>query len=164
MIKVGIVGYGTIGKRVADAVAMQKDMKLVGVTAHSYSFNTEVAKQKGYKIFSADSNEELKANGIKPDGDINNLLEEVDIIVDATPKKVGKENLDRHYKPKKIKAILQGGEMHETAGTSFVAQCNYNEALNKDYARIVSCNNRALQDIACCQSKIWHFKRSCHND
>ena len=144
MIKVGVNGYGTIGKRVADAVAMQKDMKLVGVTAHSYSFNTEVAKQKGYKIFSADSNEELKANGIKPDGDINNLLEEVDIIVDATPKKVGKENLDKYYKPKKIKAIFQGGEKHEIAGTSFVAQCNYDEAINKNYVRIVSCNTTGL--------------------
>ena len=49
VIKVGINGYGTIGKRVADAVAMQKDMKVVGVTAHSYSFNTEVAKKKGRK-------------------------------------------------------------------------------------------------------------------
>ena len=49
-IKVGVNGYGTIGKRVADAVNMQKDMKLIGVTTHSYSFNTEVAKQKGYRI------------------------------------------------------------------------------------------------------------------
>ena len=56
-IKVGVVGYGTIGKRVADAVAMQKDMKLVGVTAHSYSFNTEVAKQKGYKLFTMGEND-----------------------------------------------------------------------------------------------------------
>ena len=143
MIKVGIVGYGTIGKRVADAVAMQKDMKLIGVSAHSYSFNTEVAKRKGYKIFSVGETD-LKSNGINPDGGINNLLEEVDIIVDATPKKVGKENLDRHYKPKKIKAIFQGGEKHEIAGTSFVAQCNYDEALNKNYARIVSCNTTGL--------------------
>ncbi len=144
MIKVGIVGYGTIGKRVADAVAMQKDMKLVGVTAHSYSFNTEVAKQKGYKIFTVDGDSDLKLNGIKPDGDINNLLEQVDVIVDATPKKIGKENLDKYYKPKKVKAIFQGGEKHEVTGTSFVAQCNYNEALNKDYARIVSCNTTGL--------------------
>ncbi|MBI2656998.1 type II glyceraldehyde-3-phosphate dehydrogenase [Candidatus Woesearchaeota archaeon] len=144
MIKVGIVGYGTIGKRVADAVAMQKDMKLVGVTAHSYSFNTEVAKQKGYKIFAVDGDSDLKLNGIKPDGDINNLLEQADVIVDATPKKIGKENLGRYYKPKKIKAIFQGGEKHEVTGTSFVAQCNYNEAVNKDYARIVSCNTTGL--------------------
>ena len=103
MIKVGIVGYGTIGKRVADAVAMQKDMKLIGVTAHSYSFNTEVAKQKGYKIFTVGDADDLTLNGIKPDGNMNNLLKEADVIVDATPKKIGKENLDKYYKPKKIK-------------------------------------------------------------
>lgn len=143
-IKVGVNGYGTIGKRVADAVAMQKDMKLVGVTAHSYSFNTEVAKQKGYKLFTTNENSDLKLNGINPDGDINNLLEEADIIVDATPKKIGKENLDKYYKPKKIKAVFQGGEKHEIAGTSFVAQCNYNEGISKDYARIVSCNTTGL--------------------
>lgn len=143
-IKVGIVGYGTIGKRIADAVAMQKDMKLAGVTAHSYNFNMEIARQRGYKIFAANGDSELRLNGITPDGSMNNLLENADIIVDATPKKIGKENLDKYYKPKKVKAILQGGEKHETAGTSFVAQCNYNEALNKDYVRIVSCNTTGL--------------------
>ena len=143
-IKVGVNGYGTIGKRVADAVNMQKDMKLIGVTTHSYSFNTEVAKQKGYTIFTADGDADLKLNGITPEGDINDLLDEVDIIVDATPKNTGKENLDRYYKPKKVKAILQGGEKHEVTGTSFVAQCNYDEAINKDHVRIVSCNTTGL--------------------
>lgn len=142
-IKVGIVGYGTIGKRVADAVAMQKDMKLIGVTAHSYSFNTEVAKAKGYKIFTI-GDSDLKLNGINPDGDLNNLLDDADLIVDATPKKIGKENIEKHYKPRKLKAIVQGGEKHEATGTSFVAQCNYDEALNKDYVRIVSCNTTGL--------------------
>src|SRR3989338_5738877 len=144
MIKVGVNGYGTIGKRGADAVAMQKDMKLVGVTAHSYSFNTEVAKQKGYKIFTTDGDGDFKLNGINPDGNLKNLLEQVDIIVDATPRKIGKENIEKLYRPGKIKAIVQGGEKHETTGTSFVAQCNYNEALNKDYTRIVSCNTTGL--------------------
>jgi len=143
-IRVAINGYGTIGKRVADAVAMQKDMKLAGVTAHSYSFNTEIAKQKGYKIFTVGGDNDLKLNGISPDGDLNNLLEMVDVIVDATPKKVGKENLEKYYKPKKVKAAFQGGEKHEAIGTSFVAQCNYDEAINKDYARIVSCNTTGL--------------------
>src|SRR3989344_4355528 len=146
MIKVGLVGYGTIGKRVADAVAMQKDMKLIGVTAHSYSFNTEVAKQKGYKIFTLDDGaaNELKNNGINPDGSFQNLLENVDVVVDATPKKIGKENIEKFYRPNKIKAIVQGGEKHESIGTSFVAQCNYNGALNKDFARVVSCNTTGL--------------------
>ncbi len=143
-IKVAVNGYGTIGKRVADAVAMQKDMKLVGVTAHSYSFNTEAAKLKGYKIFTTDGDADFKANGINPDGDIKSLLEEADVIVDATPKKIGKENLDKFYRPNKIKAIFQGGEKHEITGTSFVAQCNYDEAVNKDFVRIVSCNTTGL--------------------
>ena len=145
-IKVGINGYGTIGKRVADAVAMQKDMKLAGVTSHSYSFNTEAAKQKGYKIFalSDEADRELNANGIKSEGNFQNLLEEVDVMVDATPRKIGKENIGKYYKPNKIKAIVQGGEKHEATGISFVAQCNYDEALNKDYARVVSCNTTGL--------------------
>ncbi len=143
-IKVGINGYGTIGKRVADAVAKQKDMKLIGVTAHSYSFNTEVAKQKGYKIFAVGDGSDLKLNGIKPDGAIHNLLEEADVIVDATPRKIGKENIEKLYKPNKIKGIVQGGEKHETTGASFVAQCNYDEALNKDFVRVVSCNTTGL--------------------
>src|SRR3989338_2565723 len=144
MIKVGVNGYGTIGKRVADAVAMQKDMKLIGVTAHSYSFNTEVAKKKGYKIFVTGDDSELRANGIIPDGTMQNLLEEVDVIVDATPKKIAQENIEKSYKPNKVKGIVQGGEKHQVTGTSFVAQCNYNESINKDYVRVVSCNTTGL--------------------
>lgn len=30
-VKVGVVGYGTIGQRLADGVALQGDMELVGV-------------------------------------------------------------------------------------------------------------------------------------
>ena len=30
-IKVGVAGYGTIGQRLADGVALQEDMELVGV-------------------------------------------------------------------------------------------------------------------------------------
>src|SRR3989344_144420 len=143
-IKVAVNGYGTIGKRVADAVAMQKDMKLIGVTAHSYSFNTEAAKRKGYKIFTTDGDGDFKLNGINPDGDIKNLIEEVDIMVDATPKKIAQDNLEKLYKPNKIKGIVQGGEKHQVTGTSFVAQCNYDEAINKDYVRVVSCNTTGL--------------------
>ena len=30
-IKVGVAGYGTIGQRLADGVAQQEDMELVGI-------------------------------------------------------------------------------------------------------------------------------------
>ena len=143
-IKVGLIGYGTIGKRVADAVALQKDMQLVGVTAHSYNYKMEIAKTKGFKIFAMDGVEDLKKNGINVSGDVSNLMDEVDIAIDCTPKKVGKENKDKYYLPKKLKAIFQGGEKPDVADASFVAQCNYNEALNKNYIRVVSCNTTGL--------------------
>tara|TARA_Y100000294_G_scaffold85556_1_gene80121 strand:+ start:21932 stop:22945 length:1014 start_codon:yes stop_codon:yes gene_type:complete len=143
-IKDGLVGYGTIGRRVADAIALQKDMELVGVTAHSYSYKTEVAKTKGLKIFAMNGEGDFIKNGIKPDGTVNNLLEKADVIVDCTPKKIGLENKEKHYVPNNVKAIFQGGEGPDVADVSFVAQCNYDEALNKDYIRVVSCNTTGL--------------------
>ncbi len=143
-IRVAVNGFGTIGKRVADAVALQKDMKLVGVTANSYSWLPEIAQMKGYKIFSVGDPTDLKNNGIAIAGSVQDLAKEVDVFIDAAPKKIGKENMENLYKPNKAKAIFQGGEKHATAGTSFVAQCNYDEAVGKDYVRVVSCNTTGL--------------------
>src|SRR3989338_7866738 len=142
-IKVGVVGFGTIGKRVADAVKLQKDMELVGITGHSYSWRMLVAKQRGYNIYTADGNE-LRANGIELAGDVNDLLKKVDVIVDCTPKKTGKENKEKYYAPNNVKAVFQGGEKAATADVSFVAQCNYEQAIGKDYVRVVSCNTTGL--------------------
>ena len=144
MIKVGLVGYGTIGKRVADAVSLQKDMEMVGISGHTYDYKIEVAKMKGFKIFTTGDKKEFINNGIKPEGDLKSLMDDVDVIIDCTPKKIGKENKEKYYLPKKIKAIFEGGEKHEIADASFVAQCNYDEALNKNYVRVVSCNTTGL--------------------
>jgi glyceraldehyde-3-phosphate dehydrogenase (NAD(P)) len=54
MIKVAINGYGTIGKRVADAVAVQKDMKVIGVSKTRPNAEAFVAKQRGYPLYIAD--------------------------------------------------------------------------------------------------------------
>ena len=41
-IKVAINGYGTIGKRVADAVDAQNDMEIVGVTKTRPAFGWDL--------------------------------------------------------------------------------------------------------------------------
>ena len=50
MVNVAINGYGNLGKRVADAVAKQDDMKLVGVSKTHPNFEAYVAAMKGYSL------------------------------------------------------------------------------------------------------------------
>lgn len=143
-VKVGVVGYGTIGKRVADAVMLQEDMELIGVTGNSYNFRMEMANEKGIKIYTVADDSDFKANDITPAGNFEDLLKAVDIIVDCTPKKIGRSNKENYYVPNKIKAIFQGGEKPDVGEASFVAQCNFKEAVGKDYVRVVSCNTTGL--------------------
>ncbi|HII95084.1 MAG TPA: glyceraldehyde-3-phosphate dehydrogenase, partial [Candidatus Methanofastidiosum sp.] len=51
MINVFINGYGTVGKRVADAVALQKDMKIIGVSKRTPDFDAEQAIKKGFDLY-----------------------------------------------------------------------------------------------------------------
>lgn len=142
MIKVGVVGYGTIGKRVADAVLLQDDMKLVGVTANTYNYKIKTAHEKGIKIFPMDSLLNMIWNGIEVAGSFDDLIKQCDVIVDCAPKGIGNRNKDR-YKYWGVKAVFQGGEKPEV-GKSFVSQCNYDDAIGSDFIRVVSCNTTGL--------------------
>jgi len=142
MIKVGIVGYGTIGKRVADAVLLQDDMELVGITANTYNYRIKTACEKGIKIFPLESFLYMSWHDIPTAGSFDDLIERCDVIVDCAPKGIGRKNKDR-YKYWGIKAIFQGGEK-PNIGKSFVSQCNYSEALGSDFIRVVSCNTTGL--------------------
>lgn len=144
MYKVGIVGYGTIGKRVADAVLRQKDMELIGITAHNFNYRLDIAQEKGIDVYATEDITELCANGIKIKGSLKNMLSYIDVVIDCTPKGVAKQNKENFYdRIPQLKAIFQGGEK-ASIGQSFVAQCNYNEALGKKNIRVVSCNTTGL--------------------
>ena len=144
-IRVGINGYGVIGKRVADAVAMQPDMELAGVADVTTDYRIAVAHARPYSIFGAtgETVAAMAAAGLDPAGTLSDLLEQVDVIVDATPKKVGATLSDR-YRRAGVKVVYQGGEKHELTGVSFVAEVNYREALGRDAVRVVSCNTTGL--------------------
>ncbi|WBF07364.1 phosphorylating glyceraldehyde-3-phosphate dehydrogenase [Methanothermobacter thermautotrophicus] len=145
MISVAINGYGTIGKRVADAVAAQDDMKVAGVSKTKPDFEARVAIEKGYDLYvSIPEREKLfDEAGIPVSGTVEDMLEEADIVVDATPEGIGAKNLEM-YRKKGIKAIFQGGEKHDAIGLSFNSFANYDESLGADYTRVVSCNTTGL--------------------
>jgi glyceraldehyde-3-phosphate dehydrogenase (NAD(P)) len=144
MVKVGVNGYSTIGRRVADAIRLQPDLELVGVVKRTPDYSAFLAEEKGIQIFSADDpgRQKLESSGLKVHGTLRDLLGSCDVIVDASPEK-GEENLEL-YKQAGVKAVFQGGEEHSIAGTSFVAQCNYSEAVGKRFVRVVSCNTTGL--------------------
>ena len=54
MIKVAVNGYGTIGKRVADAVSAQPDMEIIGVSKTKPGAEALVAVKRGYPLYIAD--------------------------------------------------------------------------------------------------------------
>jgi len=145
MIKVAINGYGTIGKRVADAVAAQKDMKVIGVSKTRPSAEAFVAKQRGYPLYIADISKRsaFEKVGLTVAGSVEDMCKAADVIVDATPGDVGATNKPLYEKLGK-KALWQGGEDHEVAGFSFNSSCNYNAAIGRQFVRVVSCNTTGL--------------------
>ena len=147
-IKVGVVGYGTIGKRVADAVSKQDDMELIGIACHGFDWRYKMALERGYALYKSEGarEEEFKENNVELAGDFEEFLRDVDVVVDCSPKGVGEKHKPL-YEKAGVKAVFEGGEKHEVAGVSFNANRNYEESLNKQFTRVVSCNTTALARV-----------------
>lgn len=145
MKSIGINGYGTIGKRVADAVSLQDDMKVVGITKRTPNFEAQMAAERGYDIYMSDplKEDDFLEMGIKVSGTIDDLYSKIDLIVDCTPEGVGARNLE-FYQRAGIKGVFQGGEKHEKIGKSFNSFANYKENIGADFVRVVSCNTTGL--------------------
>jgi glyceraldehyde-3-phosphate dehydrogenase (NAD(P)) len=147
MIKVGVVGYGVIGQRLADGVALQKDMNLVGVVDVAPTLAIRALKEKGmpYSLYTA-APETAKAFDdlkIPISGTLVELVQKVDIILDATSAGVGAENKEIYAKYNK-KAIFQGGEKNSVADVFFHGYANYEHGINKQFLKLTSCNTTGL--------------------
>jgi glyceraldehyde-3-phosphate dehydrogenase (NAD(P)) len=144
MLKVAVNGYGTIGRRVADAIELQSDMELAGITKWTPDYYAFLASNKGIPIYAGDeqSKQKLLAAGVKVSGLMSDLLSYSEIVVDCSPEK-GEQN-KKLYLDSGKKAVFQGGEEPSIAECSFVAQCNFDEASNRRYVRVVSCNTTGL--------------------
>ena len=144
MIHVAINGYGTIGRRVADAVMLQEDMNVVGISKTRPDYVAKIAS-RNYRIFVPDRKamETFSAAGISAAGTVDDMIHDCDIVVDATPEGMGETNLKK-YKEAGVRAIFQGGEEAEIAEASFNAYSNFKSSVGKKYVRVVSCNTTGL--------------------
>lgn len=144
-IRVALNGYGVIGKRVADAVVRQDDMELTGIADIEADWRMQMGIRKGYRLFSSmkERLSDMRRAGLEVSGILDDLLRDADIVVDCTPKRIGAKNVEQ-YRARGLKFILQGGEKHEVAGHSFVAEATYASAVGRASTRVVSCNTTSV--------------------
>jgi len=144
-VRVAINGYGVIGKRVADAVRLQPDMELTGVSDVLGDYRVQMAAVQGIPVYAmtAEHRKEMEKTGLKVRGVLPDLLKNADVVVDCTPRQVASKNKVL-YGELGIKSIFQGAEKHALTGHSFVAQANYETALGLDCTRVVSCNTTSI--------------------
>lgn len=147
MVRVGVAGYGVIGQRLADGVALQEDMELVGVADVAPTLAVRALKEKGmpYDFYNAlpENQQLLDQAGIPVAGTMEDLVQKVDIMLDATSAGVGAKNKELYRRYNK-KAVFQGGEKNDVADVFFHGYANYEKGLGKDYLKLTSCNTTGL--------------------
>jgi len=161
MLHVGINGFGTIGKRVADAVRVQPDMTVAGVAKRSPNFEATIADDRGYDLYVAGEAEHTPFDtaGLDTAGTVHDLVAASDVVVDTTPGGVGATNAslyDEHDTP----AVFQGGEDPDVADVSFNARANYGRAVGADTARVVSCNTTGLSRLFAPISEVYGIEKA----
>lgn len=146
-IKVGVAGYGTIGQRLADGVALQGDMELVGVADLAPTLAVRALKEKGmpYDLYLVDMSkkDDFAKYDIPVSGSFEDLVDKVDIMLDSAPGGIGAKNKELYLK-KGVKAIFQGGEKNSVADVFFHGYANYEKGLNQSYLKLTSCNTTGL--------------------
>lgn len=143
--KVAVVGYGVIGRRVADAVLLQPDMEMTGVADVAADWRIRQVASKGFPLFGSTREAEgaMRAAGLKVAGGLEDLVDAADVVVDCTPKNIGARNAET-YRRIGRRFIVQGGEKHDVTGHSFVAEASFDTAFQKPATRVVSCNTTSI--------------------
>ena len=161
-VKVGVAGYGTIGQRLADGVARQEDMELVGVVDAAPTLAVRALKEKGmpydlYLVNGADKAPFEKYN-IPVSGTMDDILDKVDIMLDSAPAGIGAKNKELYLK-KGVKAIFQGGEKNDVADVFFHGYKKKKKGVNKDYLKLTSCNTTGLIRSVDCLDRAYGIEK-----
>ncbi len=161
-IRVGVAGYGTIGQRLADGVALQEDMELVGVADLAPTLAIRALYEKGmpydlYLVAGATS-DAFDAVGIPVSGTFDDLLSRVDIMLDSSPAGIGGRNKELYQKAG-VKAIFQGGEKNTVADVFFHGYANYEQGVHQDYLKLTSCNTTGLIRSVDCLDRAYGIEK-----
>ena len=149
MKKVFVNGYGSIGSRIAKFIKDDPEIQLIGIGKHSPNSKMQDVVNSGLDVYVP----EKRINDFKRDaplisdaikGSIESILDDCDLVIDASPEGNGFLNKKSIYEPKGVKVIFQGGETifndNAVADILFNSRVNYAEAFDKKYVMQGSCN------------------------
>jgi glyceraldehyde-3-phosphate dehydrogenase (NAD(P)) len=151
--RVGILGYGVIGKRVADAVRRQPDMTLAGIAGPSGSRSMEIARRLGYATYTATDDVQAPV-ALGDSGRLVELLAKVDVLLDCTPSGMPEIYRQLYACQENLTVIVQGGEKHSFGGVSFNSFANYRESIGQKRIRVISCSSTGSTRI------LWALQRA----
>ncbi|HHY46514.1 MAG TPA: type II glyceraldehyde-3-phosphate dehydrogenase [Firmicutes bacterium] len=161
-VRVGVAGYGVIGQRLADGVARQEDMELVGIVDVAPTLAIRALAEKGmpYRLFCAapENMPKFEEAGIPVSGTMEDILSQVDVMLDATSAGIGRKNKELYVKHG-VKAIFQGGEKNDVAEVFFHGYANYEKGVGKDYLKLTSCNTTGLIRAVDCLDRAFGVER-----
>ena len=162
-VKVGVAGYGTIGQRLADGVALQEDMELVGIADLVPSLSIRALRENDmigannvkYDLYLVDGADPaaFEKYDIPVAGTFEDLCKKVDIMLDSSPGGVGAKN-KLIYEKLGVKAVFQGGEANSVADVFFHGYANYEKGVGKDYLKLTSCNTTGLIRAVDCLDRL----------
>lgn len=168
-IRVGVAGYGTIGQRLADGVAQQGDMELVGIADLAPTLSLKALREKDmigannvkYNLYLVDGADKaaFDAADIPVAGTFQDLCKNVDVMLDSSPAGVGAKNKEKYYLPLGVKAIFQGGEKNTVADVFFHGYANYEKGVGVDYLKLTSCNTTGLIRSVDCLDRAYGIEK-----
>jgi glyceraldehyde-3-phosphate dehydrogenase (NAD(P)) len=141
--KVFINGYGSIGSRITSFLKDDPEITVIGVGKYSADEKVNLALSRDLKVYVP----EKKLNDFseyKISGSIESVLDECDLVIDASPGGYGYRNKKKLYEPKNIPAIYQGGESiigdESVSDLLFNSRSNYDLVSGKQHVMQGSCN------------------------
>jgi len=144
--RVGLVGLGTIGKRVARAITGQPDMCLMGVCLPNPNTNLVGLEAAVPELFHLGDETDFRRAGFSVRGDLEDLLRHCDVVVDCGPRGSA-ANRAAIYNRCGVRVVYQGGENSDIADSSFCASANFQAAQRRKSVRVASCNTTGLVRI-----------------
>ncbi len=146
-INIGLFGYGSQGRRIAEGLSLQPDMQLVGVCLKEPDLSAHMAFRKDLPIYAVSSQDAGRFNDsqIKVRGLVQDILSRLDVVVDATPSGQGEKNKEMVYAPHGLKVVFQAGEPLDIADVPvFVSHTRHERLKGASFVRIPSPQTVAL--------------------